>query len=146
MKTKVILPVFSFSLLMLIVLASCQEEDDLAAQQALLSKALTEMQTAYDKAKFHNDSLIMYQHDALMMQDPLHFEAMVQHCDDMFHQEDSMFTYHYDMYQSLSSDGGHAGGMMGNRMMAGGMMVQMQMDCQSAMNSLRQQHEQHCLR
>lgn len=154
MNIKTTLSVFSFSLFMFIVLAACQEEDDLSAQQALINEAMAEMQTAYDQAKSHHDSLMMYQHDSMMMQDSLHSEDMAQHCDDIFHQQDSLFAQHYDICQSLMSNsddqtGSMMGdGMMGNGMMRGGMMGSgmMMNDMQMSMDSLEQQHEAYCLR
>lgn len=149
MKTKVILPVLSFGLLMLIVLASCQEEDELSVQQqALMNKAMTEMQIAYDNAESHNDSLIRYDQDSMQL------KAMAQHCDAMFHQQDSLFASHYNICRSINSDGGHSGGMMGSGMMGNAMVMGSMgmdcvingMDCQSAINSLRRQHAQYCLR
>jgi hypothetical protein len=153
MKYRRSFSTFIISFLVMLAFAGCEKEDSASIQdQEKMQKAIEAMKMAYHEAESHNSSL----KDAISMHAG---DDKMEFYDSNFHHYDSLYQHHLEECESLCGGGSGTGMMMMNGgcsstgTMMGNMMGEgMQMDCsvagescQHAMDSLREEHNEHCL-
>lgn len=135
--------------LALFLFARCEKEEILSFQdQEMMQKAIEGMKMAYSKAVSNNNSL--------KNTTSLHADDQMMHSyDSSFHHHDSLYQHHYQECISLCSGGTDTGMMMSSvcsskaAMMGGSMQMECSIEgksCQHAMDSLRNDHKQYCLK